>query len=74
MEPSKQDPPDLLDTPAARAAEGVMWLVVGLAAAAHVYRVVVTRSVFGGGDTIALLFVALLLLAGVRTLRRRGRR
>jgi hypothetical protein len=71
MEPEKDEQGELLDTPAARAAEGVMWLVVGATTAAHVYRVVVTRSLFGGVDTLAALVVAVLLLAVVRAIRRR---
>ena len=71
MDPEKNDQGELLETPAARAAEAVMWLVVGAATAAHVYRVVATRSIFGGVDMLAFLFVALLLLGGVRVLRRR---
>ncbi len=71
MDPEKDAQGELLDTPAARAAEGVMWLVVGATTAAHVYRAVMTRSIFGGVDTLAALVVAVLLLALVRTLRRR---
>lgn len=74
MEPEKDERRDLLDTPAARTAEVVMWIVVALAAAAHVYRVVAMGAVFGGIDTFAFFFVAAVVLGGVRLLRWRRRR
>lgn len=74
MKPDQDDRVDLLDTPAARTAEVIMWLVVGLAAGAHVYQIVVRGAVFGGADTLAFMFVAAVLLGGVRLLRWRRRR
>ncbi len=74
MRPDHDDHVDLLDTPAARTAEIILWVVVGLAAAAHVYQIVVTGAVFGGIDTIAFMFVVAVLLGGVRLLRWRRRR
>jgi len=74
MEPDKDERRDLLDTPTARAAETIMWVVVAIAAGAHVYRVVATGAVFGGTDTIAFFVVAAVLLGGLRLLRWRWRR
>jgi hypothetical protein len=68
MEPVNDRSGELLDTGAALAAEFVMWLLVGASAAAHVYRTVADRKVFGGEDTLALFVVALLLLAAARSL------
>lgn len=74
MRPDHDEHVDLLDTPAARTAEIILWIVVGLAAAAHVYQVVVRGAVFGGADTIAIMFVVAVFLGGVRLLRWRRRR
>ena len=58
---------------AERVAEALVWLLVGAAAATHVYRVVISRQVFGSIDTLAFLVVAVLLLGVVRLLRRQRR-
>jgi hypothetical protein len=72
MDPAPDDDDDLA-TRAARWTEGAVWLLVVASAVAHLRRVVATRSVFGGDDTLAAMFVAVVLLAAVRAARSRRR-
>ncbi len=75
MSPMRTPRPDAdaQELAALRYAEAALWTFSGLVCALHVYRVVQARSVFSGGDTLAVLLVAALLASASRVLRRRSR-
>ncbi len=53
--------------------EVALWVISGALAALHVYRVVRARTVFSSEDTLAALFVAVLLSSATRLWRQRQR-